>query len=396
MLAIGCCHKYFRAKHKVTYMQPETIKIDLSAKDFFPEMRKKVNEYFIEHGISRYADGSFYYKAIFYFTCMVSGYSYLIIRGDNSIADLWFGYIAYLVSTCFLVVSVAHDGSHNAVSKRRVINSVLAQTWNLLGMSRRIWEAKHHQSHHIHTNLPHADVDITENIFLRFSPAYTWRPWHRYQHIYAPLVYLLFGPFQIFVKDFLLYFSKRDKINNRYLENKWFLYKLVLTKLSFVTISFLIPLAVLNVPFVTMVVAYLLSISIAGFLMLLILAVPHLNETGVWNGPVPVIKSPGDWALVQVRTTADSSPNSLLLAWLTGGLHTHLVHHLFPHICHVHYRALTPVISSVLARTDITYHSAPAWKLLLSHFRALQMMGMKSYAAESIMDSNHIFVGSTH
>jgi linoleoyl-CoA desaturase len=394
MLAVGVHAQYFRAKLKISFMQPESTAKDTYVGDFFPEMRKKVNEYFNENKISRYANASLYFKAIFYFTCMIAGYLFLLIHGDHSFFELAAGYTGYLVGACLLVVTVAHDASHNAISKKRIINYMLAQTWNLLGMSRRIWEAKHHQSHHIHTNLPHRDVDISENIFLRFSPDYAWRPWHRYQHIYAPLVYLLFGPFQVFVKDFLLFFSQRDKINTRHLSEKWFILKLIITKVSFLAIGFFIPLIVLDVPMIKLLVVFLLSVSFAGFLMLLILAVPHLNETGVWHGPLPEVKTPNDWAMLQVKTTVDSSPDSWLMAFITGGLNTHLVHHLFPHICHIHYRALTPVIRTVLEHANIRYHSEPAYKLLISHFRALQLMGRKAPASRPLLDSEHIFAGS--
>ena len=345
--------------------------------DFFPELRRQVNDYFTSRNLSRYANGIFYFKGSVYCCAMVMGYAYLLIRGDRSIADLWAGYMAWLVSAGLLVITVAHDASHGAVSRSRFVNSLLAQSWNLLGMSRRIWEAKHHQSHHIHTNLPGRDVDIFENPILRFSPAYAWRPWHRFQHIYAPAVYLLFGPYQVLVKDFQILFSVNHQLRDRYLSEEGFPVKLVLTKVTFLVLSLGIPIANLSAPVVTIFLVQLSALSVTGFLILMILAVPHLNETGVWVGEVPEIRNQRDWARVQVRTTVDSSPKSVILAWLTGGLHTHLAHHLFPHICHVHYHALTPIISNVLENRGMAYQRAPAWKLLISHFRALRMLGSR-------------------
>jgi linoleoyl-CoA desaturase len=343
--------------------------------DFFPEMRRKVNGYFISNGISRYANATFYLKALLYFSAMIGGYCFLLIRGDQSLIDLWLGYMLYLVSTGLLVITVAHDGSHNAVSKKKIINSILATTWNLLGMSRRIWEAKHHQSHHIHTNLPHQDLDIMENKILRFSPEYTWRPWHRYQHLYAPLVYLLFGPFQIFIKDFMLYYSDKFKIRDKHLNSPTFPFRLILTKITFVSISFIIPMAFIETTFTSMVVIYMLAISVTGFLLLLILAVPHLNETGVWGGEGIEVRSQREWAWVQLKTTVDSSPESVVLSWITGGLNTHLAHHLFPHICHIHYRSITRIIKTELEQKGLAYYGVPAWNLLVSHLKLLQRLG---------------------
>jgi len=358
-------------------MEEQHTSKQVSGEDFFPELRRKVNDHFHANGISRYATGIFYFKGLFYFTAMVIGYGYLLTHGDHSFAELLSGYLIYLVAAGSLVVAVAHDASHNAVSKHRVVNSLIAQTWNLIGMSRRIWEAKHHQSHHIHTNLPDQDADIMENQVIRLSPQYPWRPWYRYQHLYAPLVYFLFGPYQVFVKDFILYYSVKNRIRDRYLKEDGFVVRLVLTKCSFLVISLVIPLMVLTVPVGLVLAVYLASISITGYLILLILAVPHLNESGVWYGEVPSISSQQDWAMVQVRTTVDSSPKSALMAWITGGLHTHLAHHLFPQICHVHYREITPIIYAVLKARGIPVHYQPAWKLLLSHYHFLRITGKR-------------------
>ena len=358
-------------------MEKPLGKITVRENDFFPEIRRKVNDHFETKGISRRANGLFYLKGLIYFGAMIFGYTFLLRIGDRSLADLVTGYFIFMGATGLLVVSVAHDASHHAVSKYRSVNSLLAQTWNLIGMSRRIWEAKHHQSHHIHTNLPDQDVDINDNPLIRLSPQYPWHPWYQYQHLYAPLLYFLFGPFQVFIKDFILFYDKKNRIRDRHLNEEGFAIKLILTKVSFLAFSLIVPLAVLTAPMLTIIGVYFAAVSITGFVIILILAVPHLNESGVWQGEVPKIGSQQDWALVQVKTTMDSSPKSAVLAWITGGLHTHLAHHLFPHICHVHYRDITPIIYSVLEKRGIAGRHAQVWKLLLSHYRFLKMTGRR-------------------
>lgn len=134
-------------------------------------------------------------------------------------------------------------------------------------------------------------------------------------------------------------------------------------------------MAFIETTFTSMVVIYMLAISVTGFLLLLILAVPHLNETGVWGGNFMEVRSQREWAWVQLKTTVDSSPESVALSWITGGLNTHLAHHLFPHICHIHYRSITRVIKRELEHQGLPYYGVPAWKLLVSHLMLLQSLG---------------------
>jgi len=350
------------------------------SEDFFPEIRRKVSDYFSQNGISRYANRLFWNKALVYTALMAGGYVFLVMFGSVSSGNLWTGYLIYLISAGLLVVTVAHDASHHAVSRQRWVNQLLSYSWNLVGMSRHIWEAKHHESHHVHTNLPFLDVDIPENPVIRFNQSYQWRPWFRYQHLYAPLLFLLYGPFQVFVKDFILCIHSRHKFRDTQLKNAGFPVKLAITKLVFLTYSLIIPWLLTGIPFLAILGVYLSCLSITGFLFVLVLAIPHMNEYGTWQGPVPDVRSRDNWALLQVRTTVDSSPHSSLLAWLTGGLHTHLAHHLFPHFCHIHYMAITRIIRKTLRKRGIRYVSLSFGQLLLSHFRFLRNNGREPVA----------------
>ena len=53
---------------------------------------------------------------------------------------------------------------------------------------------------------------MDDNPFLRVTPSSPHRWYFRYQHLYAPLVYMLFSPFTVFVYDFAFLF--RDRLAN--------------------------------------------------------------------------------------------------------------------------------------------------------------------------------------
>jgi fatty acid desaturase len=57
-------------------------------------------------------------------------------------------------------------------------------------------------------------------------------------------------------------------------------------------------------------------------------------------------------------------------------LHTHIIHHLFPGVCHTHYRALTPFVIAAAAESGQNYRSHPTLlSALKAHLRHLRAMG---------------------
>lgn len=110
-------------------------------------------------------------------------------------------------------------------------------------------------------------------------------------------------------------------------------------------------------------------------MMLLVLAVPHINEAAEKENHDTQVHNQNEWALLQIHSTVDSSTNSQVLHWLSGGLNTHLVHHLFPNICHVHYIPLTRIIQQSLMEQGITYQEKSFGASLVSHFKYLKFLG---------------------
>ena len=84
-----------------------------------------------------------------------------------------------------------------------------------------------------------------------------------------------------------------------------------------------------------------------------------------------------DWAVHQVQTTVDFGQGNRLLSWYIGGLNFQIEHHLFPHICHIHYPALAPVVADTCKEYGLRYTAQPTFRAgLVSHFRWLRRMGM--------------------
>jgi len=364
------------------------MKQTMPNEQLFKILKQDVTTYFEKTGKSRFADGLLWTKLIVFSLIAASGYILLLTEGQNSLLIVLAGYLIFSIGMALFVVTVAHDASHKALFKSKTANTFMSYSWNLLGISRELWEIKHHHSHHIYTNIPHEDVDIEESPLLRFSSSYTYRSHYKYQQFYAPFLYLMFGIFIVYARDFIMLFGKKLDGHSRSKLPRHFLLQLIATKLFFFTIAFVIPYLILPFAWWQILTFHFISLAIGGSLLLLVLVVPHLNEDAALHDANISIKDQNDWALHQIYSTVDSSPDNRLLNWLTGGLNTHLIHHLFPNICHVHYRDLTKIIKNRLQEKGIPYKEKTFSGTLAAHFKYLKLMGIKPEKYEDIKISN--------
>lgn len=123
---------------------------------------------------------------------------------------------------------------------------------------------------------------------------------------------------------------------------------------------------------------------IAGVILGTVFQLAHLVEGA--EQPLPdengIIGN--DWAVHEVRTTANFAPNNWLLNWYVGGLNFQIEHHLFPHICHVHYPKIAPIVERTAIEHGLVYNLKPTLgSALASHVRRLRSLGRDRAAAPS-------------
>ena len=82
------------------------------------------------------------------------------------------------------------------------------------------------------------------------------------------------------------------------------------------------------------------------------------------------------WMQHEWDTTSDCATNSRLMLWITGGLNTHLAHHLFSKISHCHYYDITRIIKKHCEEYKIDYHHYSFGRAVISHFRFLRIQGI--------------------
>jgi len=100
--------------------------------------------------------------------------------------------------------------------------------------------------------------------------------------------------------------------------------------------------------------------------------------TAVAEFPEPVgdpLHIENEWAIHEVQTTVDFAPRNRLLSFYIGGLNYQVEHHLLPHICHLNYPRLAPIVRATCEEYGIRYNCTPTWRAALAgHWRELRVL----------------------
>jgi linoleoyl-CoA desaturase len=83
-----------------------------------------------------------------------------------------------------------------------------------------------------------------------------------------------------------------------------------------------------------------------------------------------------EWAIHQLKTTANFAPRSKVISWLVGGLNFQVEHHLFPKISHIHYPEISKIVKQACKEFNIPYIEYPKmYQAIASHIHFLKQMG---------------------
>jgi linoleoyl-CoA desaturase len=86
-----------------------------------------------------------------------------------------------------------------------------------------------------------------------------------------------------------------------------------------------------------------------------------------------------DWAVHELRTTSDFARNNIFLEYFVGGLNFQIEHHLFPNICHIHYRKIAPIVERTANEFGFHYNLKPSFThAISSHINRLKELGRKA------------------
>ena len=148
---------------------------------------------------------------------------------------------------------------------------------------------------------------------------------------------------------------------------------MILFKVFYVTQMVVLPAFFLETTTSTILLAFLSLVLFGSIIITLVLLSTHVGEDSNFPEPDKNGLLPYSWSHHQIYTTSDFGTDSYLINNLFGGFNHHVIHHLFPHICHIHYPKITPILKEVCERYNLPYSSRKYLiYAVLSHFKLLK------------------------
>lgn len=309
-------------------------------------------------------------KFIFYFSSAALLYFFLF-KQTNPLA-FCLVYISFGFALILFAFNFAHDFSHNTIFKSKFWNNAgYTLIYTLVGAHAESWKHRHIHSHHFAPNVEGHDSDLKISKLIRVIPNSKSYWFNHFQHIYAPITYMSYSLFWIFIKDSYLLFSEESKPHN-----KRFLYHLSfwLQKTFYITFIVILPILFSKQPFLIVLLGFLFMHIVQSLFLLLTFFITHHVETSIY----PTLKSEGtidcSWLMNQIKSSNDFYPFSKLANFIFGGFNNHIAHHLFPNTHHAYYPQLSEILYDTLKSNNIVPNQTTYFGGVKSHLKLLKAM----------------------
>ncbi|MEQ9591405.1 MAG: fatty acid desaturase, partial [Cyclobacteriaceae bacterium] len=245
----------------------QPIKFVSKQHDFFTTLNQRVNEYFKSRNISRNANSAMIFKTIVMFSLYFIPFTIILSGSFSSLPLFYFLNAVMGIGLAGIGMSVMHDANHGAYSKKPWVNTLLGYSLNLVGGNAFNWKIQHNVLHHTFTNIEGVDEDITPRGVLRFSPHTQWKPFHKFQFIYAWFFYGLLSFVWIIFKDYgrLMRYIDDGMIAKQKtsLLKEWSI--LLVTKLSYYAVMIALPILILPFAWWQTALGFFTMHYVAGF-----------------------------------------------------------------------------------------------------------------------------------
>ncbi|HEV2399669.1 MAG TPA: acyl-CoA desaturase [Candidatus Sulfotelmatobacter sp.] len=338
--------------------------LDSAPESSFPKvLRRRLDNFFSESNISPKADLAMWVKIAVGMAVLAGSWTALYVLKPDSWKFVSL-YLLNAIAQTFLLLNIAHDSNHNAISSMRTVNKALNYVFDVCGISSYMWRILHHRGHHSCINLQGEDDALTGRGVLRFTPHEPRTSLQRFQHIYALLMYALFSLDYVFVRDFeCFFFPSHDYLKQAKHPAREYVI-LFAGKAFYLTYMLVLPVVLLNKSFPLVALAFVLSHLMIGLSVALVFQTTHVIDSTYF----PSHRNEFDnWIQHIFATTADYATEKPLVGWLVGGLNHHIVHHLCPFVCHTHYAALTRIVKQTAEEYGIPYRQHATMPQAIKH-----------------------------
>lgn len=344
---------------------------------FHSEIKKRINRYFDENGISPTGNAQLYTKAILLITAFAALYVHLVFFTPAHWGWIFAESVILGLVIAAIGFNIMHDGAHGSFSKSKPVNILAAFTLNLLGGSSFMWNMKHNVIHHAYTNVDGVDDDIDIKPFMRMSSSQPKYKAHKYQHIYFWFLYALLYIFWIFYSDYQKYF--KNSIGEMPLKKMSFADHAIFWGFKVLNLFLYIALPIMTMGWQMWLLSFLTFSLVAGLVLSIVFQLAHTVEHTAFPTPDETTNRLEDeWAIHQIRTTANFAMDNKLVCWFVGGLNFQIEHHLFPKVSHIHYPQISRIIQKACEEYNIQYIAYPKVRIAVqSHVNFLKEMGSK-------------------
>lgn len=358
---------------KTTTIKKVRYKSNKRKDEFFRDLKGRVNNYFKQGGINKHYNSAMVVKTVIAFGAWLLVYSILISN------QLSFSYAATIAGFCvlgfaniFIAFAVMHDACHNAYAGNKKVNRILGYSMNFIGGNSYLF-TKMHNAHHAFVNIHGIDVTLESHGTFRFTPHEPYKWFHKYQHIYTPLLYMIASLHWVTVKDFKWFFVEESIGNKKNIKHPRFeFWMLIFSKSFYFGYAIILPILLLSVPFWVVLIGFLIMHIPSSLAFALLFQITHVYDGTHYPLPDDSGNIENNYALHVLETTSDFGRGKPWVAWLTGGINLHVVHHLFPTVCHIHYEPLTEIIRDCALEYGIQYYEQPSfWSAIKYHMKML-------------------------
>jgi linoleoyl-CoA desaturase len=360
-------------------MRGEGVKFNIhSQPEFFREVVKRVNQHFKKTKQSKFGNSSMVIKTIF--MCALYFIPLALIL-TQTVTSVW-GNMGMWTLMGFgmsgIGLSVMHDANHGSYSKSNQVNYFVGLIINFVGGYHINWKIQHNVLHHTFTNIQGLDDDISKNNSLRLSPHQKKLAFHKYQIFYAPFLYSILSLYWFLGKDIeqTIKYGKENLVQEQGISIKRAAIEIFFAKMGYLLLFIVLPIALSSLLWWQTMLGFLLMHAICGQVLALIFQCAHVLQETDFFIPDDSGSMENSFAIHQMRTTSNFANGSTLFSWFIGGLNYQIEHHLFPNICHVHYKDISPIVKATAAEYNVPYnHHKTFFGALKSHFSVLNELG---------------------
>jgi len=257
-------------------------------------------------------------------------------------------------------VSVLHHGGHQHYSANSWINAAWVDLSCPGGFWVEHWGLKHRVHHRRPASYPD-DLYTSASSLFRFHPAAPHRQLHQFQHVYIVPAY---GFYWMIDQGSQLKFLWKGRLpfsQDSHLARRGWSYVYEKGLWAAVAGAYLLS-------FGPRVIGYYIAVgSLASLIAGIFVSINHISVGA------RVVSNDNDWRRYVSESTINYAPSSVVVGFFTGGLNTHSVHHLYPHMDRTSMRRFHRDLSAAGSYEVVTLPTLLAG--VRAHFGALRWLG---------------------